>query len=392
MSGYRGRTTIQKCRIVVVETQSTGTCDYRTMTETGDWTTVGEQVRQTRLGAGLSQAELGAQLGLDRTMIAKIESGVRRVDALELIRLAAALDVPIDHLLERRPAVISRRSELMAEDNDTDAARRSQRLEITLASWLRDVRQLLDAGTLTLVSPVRYEGNVTSDDDARTAARWLRDRRGIGTQPIDTLMEFCERSGQYVLVSDLPGEGASMVDGDLAVSVVSVEGDPGRRRATAAHELGHLVLGDEYSSDLAVHVSRADRESLINAFAAELLLPVAAFGDVNSRPASREELIQLTARYRTSWSLTVRQAERAGWLDLSAARWSRTTPTRAEIMDAVGWAPQPDLDAIRVPPGYSHAVMEAWRQYLVSDARAVELLHGQIGLDDLPPRDETDAP
>ncbi|MET8310898.1 XRE family transcriptional regulator [Micromonospora sp. NPDC005173] len=360
------------------------------MTETGDWTTVGEQVRQTRLGAGLSQAELGAQLGLDRTMIAKIESGVRRVDALELIRLAAALDVPIDHLLERRPAVISRRSELLAEDNDTDVARRSQRLEITLASWLRDVRQLLDAGTLTLVNPVRYEGSVTSDEDARAATQWLRDIRGIGTEPIDTLMGFCERSGQYVLVSDLPGEGASMVDGDLAVSVVSGEGDPGRRRATAAHELGHLVLGDEYSSDLAVHVSRADRESLINAFAAELLLPVAAFGDVSNRPASREEMIRLTAHYRTSWSLALRQAERAGWLDMTSARWSRTTPTRAEIMDAVGWAPQPDLDAIRVPPGYSHAVMEAWRRHLVSDARAVELLHGQIGLDDLPARDETD--
>ncbi|MEU7674351.1 helix-turn-helix domain-containing protein [Micromonospora taraxaci] len=360
------------------------------MTETGDWMTVGEQVRQTRLGAGLSQAELGAQLGLDRTMIAKIESGVRRVDALELVRLATALDVPIDHLLHRRPAVISHRAEVIAEDTDTDAARRSQRLEIALASWLRDVRQLLDIGTLTLISPVRYQGAVISDDDARAAARWLRDGRGIGTEPIDTLMEFCERSGQYVLISDLPGEGASMVDGDLAVSVVSVEGDPGRRRATAAHELGHMVLGDEYSSDLAVHASRADRESLINAFAAELLLPVAAFGDVIGRPASREDLIRLTARYRTSWSLAVRQAERAGWLDVSSARWCRTTPTRAEIMDAVGWAPQPDLDAIRVPPGYSHAVMESWRRYLVSDARAVELLHGQISLEDLPPRDETD--
>ncbi|MGC4749010.1 helix-turn-helix domain-containing protein [Micromonospora sp. DT201] len=360
------------------------------MTETGDWTTVGEQVRRARLGAGLSQTELGGQLGLDRTMIAKIESGVRRVDALELIRLAAALDVPIDHLLERRPAVISRRSELLAEDNDTDAARRSQRLEITLASWLRDVRQLLASETLTLVSPVRYNGSLTSDEDARDAARWLRGIHGVGTDPIETLMDFCERSGQYVLVSDLSGEGASLVDGDIAVSIVSVEGNPGRRRATAAHELGHLVLGDEYSTDLAVHLSRTEREGLINAFAAELLLPVAAFDDVSRGTASRDELIRLTARYRTSWSLALRQAEQAGWLDATSARWIRTTPTRAEIMDAVGWAPQPDLDAIRVPPGYSHAVMEAWRRYLVSDARAVELLHGQISLDDLPTRDETD--
>jgi len=64
-----------------------------------------------------------------------------------------------------------------------------------------------------------------------------------------------------------------MVDSDVAVAVVSRRGDPGRRRATAAHELGHLVIGDEYSSDLGVHASRGDREALLDTFAAELLLP-----------------------------------------------------------------------------------------------------------------------
>jgi hypothetical protein len=54
-----------------------------------------------------------------------------------------------------------------------------------------------------------------------------------------------------------------MVDSDVAVAVVSRRGDPGRRRATAAHELGHLVIGDEYSSDLGVHASRGDREALL---------------------------------------------------------------------------------------------------------------------------------
>ena len=82
-------------------------------------------------------------------------------------------------------------------------------------------------------------------------------------------MELCERAGQYVLVTELPGDGASVVDGDVAAAVVSIRGDPGRRRATAAHELGHLVIGDEYSNDLGVHASRADREAVLDAFAAE---------------------------------------------------------------------------------------------------------------------------
>lgn len=367
-------------------------CDNRTVTLGDDWGTVGEQIRQARLGAGLSQDALGERVGLDRTMIAKIEAGRRRVDALELVRLASALAVSVDVLLEPQPAVISRRQDLLTDDNETEVARGSQRVDAVLSAWLRDVRQVVEAGTLQAVAPLRYPGQVTSEDDARSAAHWLRAAHGLGDRPIETLMELCERSGQYLLVTDLPADGASLVDGDLAVAVVNRQGDPGRRRATAAHELGHTVLGDEYSSDLAVHLSRHDREGLINAFAAELLLPVTAFGAVTGgEAATREGIVRLAAEYRTSWSLALRQAARAGWLDPETQRrWSQLAPTRAEFMDAVGWTPQPDLNAIRVPPGYSHAVMETWRRDLVSSNRAVELLHGAITLADLPAREDQD--
>jgi hypothetical protein len=46
------------------------------------------------------------------------------VDALELTRLATALDVPLDYVLEPRPTVISHRAELITEDSDTETARR----------------------------------------------------------------------------------------------------------------------------------------------------------------------------------------------------------------------------------------------------------------------------
>jgi Zn-dependent peptidase ImmA (M78 family) len=196
-----------------------------------------------------------------------------------------------------------------------------------------------------------------------------------------------------VLVTDVLGQGASVVEGDVAVAVVSLQGDPGRRRATAAHELGHLVIGDEYSSDLGVHASRADREALLDAFAAELLLPSQVLTEERgaSEAISRDQLIGLAARYRTSWSLALRQAAHAGVLSSQARHdWGRASPTRSEFMEAVGWAPQPDLEAIRVPPRYAHAVMEAWRRGAVTATRAVELMHGQIAAADLPTGTEAD--
>jgi transcriptional regulator with XRE-family HTH domain len=357
-----------------------------------DWADIGERVRECRLAARLSQDELARAIGLERSVIAKVEAGTRRVDALELARLSTALKVPLSHFLSPRPPVLSRREPLV-EDTDSETSRRSYQLEAKLLAWLRDVRQMVEAGVFQLPRLLTYAG-VADAEGAREAARWTRDRLGLGRQPIDTLMSVCEQAGQLVLVTDLPGDGASLRDDDIAVAVVSREPDPGRRRATAAHELGHLVLGDEYSSDLGVSASRADRESVIDAYAAEVLLPSEAVSEaVSAAPSAdlRDVLILLAARYRTSWSLVVRQAADAGALDqASVSRWIPAKPTRAELLEAVGWAPQPDLEAVRVPPRYADAVMRAWRSGVVTAARAVELMHGQIKVDDLPRREEVD--
>ncbi|HUQ56567.1 XRE family transcriptional regulator [Lentzea sp.] len=357
------------------------------MTEVREWGQVGERVRDARIGAGLSQAELGAALSLDRTMIAKIEAGTRKVDALELTRLAAALDVPLDYFLHSAPPVLSRRAEL-SEDTATDAGRQAFRLEARLEAWARDVQQLIDLGTLSRRTPYRYEGVVATEDDARRVALQIRRDADLALEPIHTVMDLCEKAGQYVLVTDLPGDGASMVVGDdLAVAVVSRSVDPGRRRATAAHELGHMVLGDPYSNDIGVHASLRDREAVVDAFAAELLLP----SDVVAKVNGRQELVELAARYRTSWSLATRQAQLVEVVDAAEARRLRQrTPTKAELMDAVGWAPQPDLDSVRVPRDYAKAVMEAWKRDMLTSSRVVELMHGQVVESDLPvvPDDE----
>lgn len=362
-------------------------CDYRTMSGGAEWADVGERMREARLAAGLTQEELGAAAGLDRTMIVKIESGNRRIDAMELVRLSSALQVPVDFLLRSTPLVLSRRTGVVVEEADTEVARESGRLDLALVAWLHEVQQLVDLGVLQLGPLLRAEAPVDSQSAARDLALWVRKQLGMDLEAIDSLAEMSERAGQYVLVTDVHGEGASVVEGDVAVAIVSLESDPGRRRATAAHELGHLVIGDEYSSDLGVHASRAEREALLDAFAAELLLPSQVLtGERGASEAlSRDQLIGLAVRYRTSWSLALRQAAYAGVLSPQTHReWGRSAPTRSEFMEAVGWAPQPDLEAIRVPPRYAHAVMEAWRKGLLTATRAVELMHGQITAADLP--------
>ncbi len=55
----------------------------------------------SRREAGLSQDDLALRLGWHRTRIAKVESGVRRVDVAEFIAIANALNIPPPQLLAR---------------------------------------------------------------------------------------------------------------------------------------------------------------------------------------------------------------------------------------------------------------------------------------------------
>ena len=325
-------------------------------------------------------------------MIAKIELGIRRVDALELAKLSSVLKVPLSYFLTSPPLVMSRREEL-TDDTVTDAARQSHQLEVALSTWLADVRLLMEIGEFSPPKIERYSASIADVAGARRAALWVRSELEVGLGPIDSLMSVCERFGQLVAVVEVPGDGASLIEETLAVAVVSTQGEPGRRRATAAHELGHLIVGDEYSTDIGVHTSRDDREMIIDAFAAELLLPTDAFRQAmpSDNVFRREDLVAFAARFRTSWSLTLRQAVVAGAIDKAFMKeLRRRNPTRAELMEAVGWVPQPDMEAVRVPPTYAHAVLESYKKAFISTSRAVELMRGQIVASDLPLRDDTD--
>lgn len=360
------------------------------MEESLSWDIVGERVRQSRAAAGLSQQQLAARGGLERSMISKLESGDRRIDAIELTRLARVLDVPLNHFLHQAPEVVSRRATAVLDTGDvgeTQANRNAYRTEVLLAEWLRDVRQLTASGTLAHLPLLRYPSEVTGSADARAAALWLRGRLGIGQRPVESVADACEKAGQFIAVIPIPSDGAALVDGDTAVAVIDLAQEPGWRRSTAAHELGHMVLGDEFSTDLGVHASRDAREAVVEEFAAEFLLPHSATRGVNDQTTEegkREALIRLSATYRVSWSLTLHQAKHAQVLDAAQARRLKArAPTFAEFQDALGWRPQPDLDSVRVPPRYASAVMQAFKAHLVTATRAVEMLRGQISPGDL---------
>jgi transcriptional regulator with XRE-family HTH domain len=62
-----------------------------------DRKTLGERLREAREYLGFSQEEVANYLGVSRSALSNIESGQRKVDALELKKLAGLYKRPVSH-------------------------------------------------------------------------------------------------------------------------------------------------------------------------------------------------------------------------------------------------------------------------------------------------------
>lgn len=62
---------------------------------------LGEAIRFVRVQSGISQEALALSAGLDRSYMGGIERGEHNVAVINLVKIAAALDVKPSELLER---------------------------------------------------------------------------------------------------------------------------------------------------------------------------------------------------------------------------------------------------------------------------------------------------
>jgi Zn-dependent peptidase ImmA (M78 family)/transcriptional regulator with XRE-family HTH domain len=350
------------------------------------WTDVGERVREAREALGLTQGQLAEAVGLDRTALVRVESGQRQLNAMELFRLSDALHVPLAHLVSQPPQpMVSRRRAVLDEPNIAD--RNRFRLDVELETQVRDTQWLVTNGLLDPPVLPRAAGS-----DAATLAYYARGILGQPTGPLGPMADVAERLGLYLTVVDVDVDGASVIVDNYGVAVTGAARDPGRRRWTAAHEIGHHLLQDEYTAEVGgVSASRDEREQLVDAFAGELLLPQQDLASLLARASQdevRSRLVAVAADYRLSWSAVVARVRQSGLIpDHISQRLRANAPVRGDFLAVVGREPQPDLETGDRGPRWRQAVLRAHRERLITAARVVELLGGGLTVDDLPEQD-----
>lgn len=369
-------------------------CDIHTMTTVASSAELGDRIREARLAHDLSQAAVAIRLGVDRSALVRMERGDRRVTALELLHLSEVLDVPVAHFVYHSPhAITSRRSAL---DDDAQPAERTRyRLDASMEAHLRDAESLRAGGYLA-GAPDLPSGLFDNSAAARDMAAQVRAFIGHPDGALPSLSTVCELAGLYMLSVDSDGDGSSLTpERGFGVSVIGSRAPSGRRRFTAAHELGHHILGDEYQSDVGVSASRDEREKLIDGFAAELLLPCdeleARWSSLGDSPWER--LVTAAAEYRVSWTVGVRTAQSAALVSKEdASLLARRTPQLGDFLAVVGAEPDEDLSTGATGPRWRRAVLRAHADSTITRARAGEMLHGALADEDFPTPTDEPAP
>ncbi|WP_454853517.1 helix-turn-helix domain-containing protein [Promicromonospora soli] len=351
---------------------------------------LGERIELAREAAAKTQAELAAAVGVDRTAISKITSGTRKISALELAALAKFLGRPLPWFLSDSPAPVVARWQAVVRDRPSTLA-----AELAAEDLAADVEQLRALGVLPAAPHAELVGTfnkIEDVEDASAAARTARKAAGFGGDALGPMADVLDDFGLYVatVVAGEAVDGVMLPQEGFAVTVINADQSPGRRRFTAAHELGHYLFDDTYAAE-AISGGTSEHERLVNAFAAEFLLPLDAVrshwtGNLEGASADlqriREEAIWLSSTYRMSWSGVLARLGESDLIDDQQSRALQPNPTLAELR-SYGRQPEEDLCDGDLSAAVSRAALDAYRDGLIGSSRASEILRGAGG--ELPP-------
>ena len=261
---------------------------------------VAKRIKSARTLAGLSLRELSEKLeGLvSYNAISKYEKALMMPNSKVLIQMANAMNVKPDYFF--RPFTVEidniefrKRRKLPAKEVNAI----KEDVTDTIARYI-ELEQFLNLSS-DFKNPIA-KLTINNGDDLENAVNVLLDKWKIGFNALPNVIELLEDKEIKVIELDanLEFDGLSgWANGKIPVIVVNKNFSIERKRFTALHELGHLLLN--FSADL----DHKTIENLCHRFAGAILMPRETFlieiGDTRKR-ISIPELIAIKETYGIS--------------------------------------------------------------------------------------------
>lgn len=328
----------------------------------------GEMLRVARQRKGLPQTEAAKLLGVDQSLLSRMENGVAEIRDEILLRAENLYQVRKSFFFQTDPiygAPVSvhpmwrRKADVTAREMDAIVAEMNLRV--------MHLRRFLDAAEVAKIHDVPRL-DIEDYGDPERIAGILRAHWQLPRGPIRDLTVLAERAGVVVVHSTMGGAAVSGVTfatpGMPPMIVLNLDQPADRMRFTLAHELGHLTMHRFPSSNM---------EEEANAFASALLLPAA---DIAPLLKARKIDLALLASLKPEWKVSMqslllrarsldllsRNQEEYLWKQMSIRKWRLREP--------------PELDFPREQPTVIDSLVKLFQNHLgYSREELSNLLH-----------------
>lgn len=351
---------------------------------------IGRRIAEARGRAAMTQAQLAAAISLERSAVTKIENGARRVSALELSRIAEALDERIEWFVSEAPESIVSHRNLRDPGAPSPAIDRIAERATRNAEFLQQNDKELDLPALpNLNRPSTSEESEMAADEARGAL-------GLGrTEPLHNGSDLATtRLGLLTFSFGLGADAADAASILLergAVALINGDRHVGRRRLAFAHELGHCLFADEYTVDWRVAENEGSDvwEARLDRFARALLLPPAGLEEawIESRNRGddlRTAAVRIASLFRVDMSTLAQRLFELNHTDRTLGdEIRRVRTTKADIVE-LNLIVHDELAEPAIPRAYENSVLRLFRGEVISAARATDLLFDTWEEADLP--------
>ncbi|MDY6055030.1 XRE family transcriptional regulator [Micrococcus sp.] len=348
---------------------------------------LGTRIRSARERQGLSQQALAEAVGLDRTMINRVETGQRKLTALELAAIADTLNTRMQAFFSAEiPSLASHRS---AQGLDTaDSA-----VDHLLAAVAADVEFLHRLRPFDAFTDREAWQRPETEDDAETMAMSARRELGYREgEPARDLQDRMATIGLLVFSQDFGADSAdagTMLLRRGGISIVNSASKVGRRRLSALHELGHYLIADDYTVDWRTARSGRDVEGTLDRFARAVLLPsqtlVQGWQEETRTGSVRDAAVKITGEFHVDMSTLARRLQELDLVNPSTANEVRSTQTTRADMIEHDLYPSDEMEGTTQPRMYQKHVLRLYKEELLSAERALGLLGGTLDHADLPP-------
>ncbi|MGH3796689.1 MAG: helix-turn-helix domain-containing protein [Pseudonocardiaceae bacterium] len=292
--------------------------------------------------SGLSRHAFAQRIGLDDSKLSESMSGARRFSSLDLARIAELCQVTVDWLItgEEPPLAVAARTTSGDAGAVLAAAKRYSTLREDMASLgYRQPWRPMTAGLGGTGGYIAQGRRLAQEALARVS------QAGRSTSDGNLLVLTEDVFGVDVAVVELGTgfDGLAASSDDVKLIILATSHVPARQRFTLAHELGHLLAGDDQDVHLDRDIfdksqAKDPSEMRANAFASAFLMPENTLRDaVGSTGLTEQTFAALSCELMVTPSALAYRLLHLRLIDAgSCDRYNAITAAKAAITIGLG--------------------------------------------------------